>query len=299
MKPITIASLKDKFRKNYYDLLGKSADYGPFQQRIRHRHTTFWNARDAETVRNSAVSAGDPLEKWRDVEHWQRKLSNKRNSREFARMHGCRVPELYWGGREPEALDFSALPDRYVIRPTIGHSSGLVFLMDRGVNLMDKKAYSPGTVRGILKEALRQNADLEFLVEEFLRDERGEYRIPDDYKFYTFNGEVASIQVINRLGPAKGFDSCYDEHWNQIPNISTYYPQAETQPPPACLHELLQQAKLLSRSYGIFVRSDFYSTDKGPVFGEFTPTPGLGRTFTPAAEKLFVDYWEKYCPGMI
>ncbi|WP_345160825.1 ATP-grasp fold amidoligase family protein, partial [Pontibacter saemangeumensis] len=121
----------------------------------------------------------------------------------------------------------------------------------------------------------------------------------DDYKFYTFNGEVASIQVINRLGPAKGLTSCYDENWKLMPNVNTYYPQAETQPPPTCLHELLQQAKLLSRSYGIFVRIDFYATDKGAVFGEFTPTPFKGKFFTPEAEKSFINYWDRNCTGLI
>ena len=294
-----IAFLKDRFRSRYYALMGKADAYGPFHQRIKRRHSAFWKAADAEAIRNVQMAASDPLEKWQDVKDWQRRLSNKHNSREFAKLHGCRVPELYWRGREPEEIDFGALPEAFVIRPTIGHSSGLVFLMDGPLNLMDKKPYTSESVCGILQMALKQNSYLEFLVEEFLRDEQGKHRIPDDYKFYMFNGEVASIQVINRLGPSAGFDSCYDEDWNQIPNISTYYPQADYQQPPQCLPELLNQARLLSKSYKIFVRVDFYSTANGPVFGEFTPTPGLGRTFTPEAEKMFIAYWDKYCAGMM
>ncbi|WP_161890582.1 ATP-grasp fold amidoligase family protein [Pontibacter russatus] len=254
---------------------------------------------DAEAVRNSQMSASDALEKWQDVKNWQRKLSNKHNSREFAKMHGCRVPELYWRGREPKTTDFGALPETYVIRPTIGHSSGLVFLMDGPLNLMDQKTYTPESIRSTLQEALDQNPDLEFLVEEFLRDEKGEHRIPDDYKFYMFNGEVASIQVINRLGPSSGYTSCYDENWNLMPSVNTYYPQADYQQPPQCLQDMIAQARLLSKSYGIFARIDFYATDKGAVFGEFTPTPFKGKFFTPEAEKMFVDYWDKYCAGLV
>jgi hypothetical protein len=300
MKQLTITAIKNKLRKHYNELVRNPATYcGPFEQRIKQRHITFWSAPDAEDVRNTPMAATDPLAKWKDVYNWQRRLSNKHNAREFAKMHGCQVPELYWKGRDVHAINFDAFPERFVIRPTIGHSSDLVFLMDGWVNLMDKQAYSAESIREVLDKALQNNPYLEFLVEEFLRDEKGMHRIPDDYKFYMFNGHVSSIQVINRLGPASGFDSCYDENWKQIPNISTYYPQATYQQPPRCLPELLNQAKRLSKSYETFVRVDFYSTDKGPVFGEFTPTPGVGRTFTPEAEKMYITYWDRYCAGMI
>ena len=53
------------------------------------------------------------------------------------------------------------------------------------------------------------------------------------------------------------------------------------------------------QSYKIFIRIDFYATDKGAVFGEVTPTPSLGIGFTPFANKLLTKYWDKFCPGMI
>ena len=300
MKQLTIASIKDKLRKRYYALVGNpDGCYGPFEQRIKRRHKTFWSAPNAEAVRNTPMAVSDPLEEWKDVNNWQRKLSNKHNAREFAKMHGCRVPELYWRGRDHHRIDFGALPDRFVIRPTIGHSSGLVFLMDRRMNLMDRKTYTPENVQRILREALKQNPDLEFLVEEFLKDNSGKYRIPDDYKLYMFNGEVASIEVINRLSPKKGYSGFYDESWNQTEVLNTYYPEAAFQPPPACIEEMVGYAKKLSRAYGIFARIDFYATDKGAVFGEFTPTPSLGNGFTPAAEQTLVNYWDRYCKGMI
>ncbi|WP_439883556.1 ATP-grasp fold amidoligase family protein [Pontibacter sp. MBLB2868] len=150
-----------------------------------------------------------------------------------------------------------------------------------------------------LDAALEKDARLQFIVEEFLKSEQGDYVIPNDYKFYMFNGEIACIQVINRLSPNQGFTTCYDEHWNQIERINTYYPEGEYQEPPACLNEMIGYAKTLSQAYGIFVRIDFYATDKGACFGEFTPTPFMGKGFTPASEKMLVDYWDKYCPGMV
>lgn len=270
-----------------------------FSNLIKKRHKTFWSTVNAETVRNTKMNAIDPIEKWKDVKNWQRKLSNKFNSREFAVKHSCKVPQLYWRGRNSDSIDFDILPDQYVIRPTVGHSSGLVFLMNCSVNLMDGKTYSSEQIKEILKKALNQNIKLEFLVEEFLRTEDGVYKIPDDFKLYMFNGEVAAIQVINRLGPSKGRTLCYDESWQVMENVNTYYAKGNYQSPPKCLREMVEKAKELSKSYEIFVRIDFYATDKGAVFGEFTPTPFLGSNFTPFADRLFMDYWDKYCNDKI
>ncbi|MFD2513093.1 ATP-grasp fold amidoligase family protein [Pontibacter locisalis] len=272
---------------------------GEFYRRMKRRHRTFWEAPDAETIRNAPMDASDPMEKWRTSENWQRKLSNKYNSREFAKKHGCQVPQLYWKGRETEEIPFDRLPQQYVIRPTVGHSANLVFLMDHSVNLMDKRSYTREEITETLGKALAQNPYLEFLIEEFVRSEKGEYTIPDDYKVYTFGGEVACIQVINRLGRKEGLTSFYSESWDLLENMNTLYPETTYQQPPECLQEIIARAKELGRSYGIFVRIDFYATDKGAVFGEFTPTPGMGKGFSPYADRLFIGYWDRLCKGTV
>jgi hypothetical protein len=61
-----------------------------FSERIKRRHEVFWQDQNAEAVRNTIMHAHDPIEKWKDVTNWQRKLSNKYNSREFAVKHGCK-----------------------------------------------------------------------------------------------------------------------------------------------------------------------------------------------------------------
>lgn len=271
-----------------------------FASRIKHRHNTFWKSPDAEIVRNIAMSASEPLSKFTNVKHWQRKLSNKYNAREFARLHNCKVPGLYWKGKDIDTIDFAKLPQYFVIRPTIGHSCSLVFLMANGINLMDKKPYSPEDIKAILSQSLEQNKYLEFLIEEFIKTEESEYKIPDDYKIYIFNGEVAVIEVINRLSPTEGMLSCYDKNWNLIPNTAVNkFDQAPFQQPPRCFAEMMKQAKRLSKTYEIFVRIDFYASDKGAVFGEFTPTPGAANYLTHDAEKIFIRYWDTYCKGKI
>jgi hypothetical protein len=280
-------------------LVKKLINKQSFSDRIKKRHKIFWKAPNAEIVRNTIMDATDPIEKWKDVKNWQRKLSNKYNSREFAAKHNCKVAALYWKGRDYDSIDFDNLPDHYVIRPTIGHSSGLVFLMSHSTNLMDGKTYTKEDIKKVLAKALSENQRLAFLIEEFVRTEDGKYKIPDDYKLYTFKGEIACIQVINRLGPSKGYTTCYDKNWQIMENVNTYYPKGDYQQPPKYLQEMLKQAKELSKSYEIFVRIDFYATDKGAVFGEFTPTPFMGSCFTSAADKLFINYWDKLCKGKV
>ena len=97
-----------------------------------------------------------------------------------------------------------------------------------------------------------------------------------------FNGKVACIQVINRLNNSTGFTTWYNENWKQIPNLTTSYPDGKEQPAPKCLSEMTEAAVRLIKAYEIFSSVDFYATDKGAVFGEFTPIPAVGKGFTPA-----------------
>lgn len=276
-----------------------------FTKRIRLRYATFWgNDFSANVARLPLMHAEDPMSGWTAPEHWQRLLENKHNSREFAKKMGCRVPDLYWQGKDYSTLDFSSLPSQYVIRPTIGHSARSVYLMQGNLNLLDNLTYTQDDIVAEMAKVSAQNPDVAFLCEEFLADESGRYRIPDDYKFYMFNGEVACIQLINRWGPKqegiKGTVQYYDENWKLMDKIrKSAYTEGKYQQAPNCLPEMISFAKTLSKAYQIFVRVDLYATQKGAVFGEFCPTPARGYGFTPFGNKLLVNAWDKNCKGLI
>jgi hypothetical protein len=82
-------------------------------------------------------------------------------------------------------------------------------------------------------------------------------------------------------------------------NVNVYYPKGAYQQSPSCLKEMIKDAKALSKAYEIFARIDFYANPMGAVFGEFTPTPFLGKHFTSGGEKLFIAYWDKFFKGKI
>ena len=272
---------------------------GEFPARIRKRHHMFWSDPEAELVRNSKMHEGIPLDAWQDVPNWQRRLSNKYNAREFAKLLGCNVADLYWKGRDLSTLDFNSFPSQYVIRPTIGHGSKGVFIMNDGLNLFDQKRYTTEQISEQLQAELDKHLALEFLFEEFVRTESGEYEIPNDFKFLCFNGEVASVAVIDRISPKVGYSYFYDEHWNKMERLHHLYPGKDEPAKPKCFDQMLEQAKILSKVYGIFVRIDFFASDKGAVFCEFTPTPAMGRGFTKYGKRLLLKYWDRYCPEMI
>ncbi|QNL52034.1 hypothetical protein H8S90_10920 [Olivibacter sp. SDN3] len=291
--PVKLNQAMLKYIKNY---LGNSND---LTTKIMKRHRIFWEDPQAETVRNTRMSRLQPLATWKDVPNWQRKLSNKYNAREFAIKNDCKTADLYWKGSHVDQIDFESLPKHYVIRPTIGHNSNNVFIMKEGLNLFDNKYYTNEEIREYLKLTLSQQPAIEFLIEEFLQNETAEHQILTDYKFYCFNGHIASCHVINRLSPKSGFASFYDEHWNKMPTVHVGYPFKEWQEKPKCYEDMVSKVKQLSRAYEIFVRIDFYATAKGAVFGEFTPTPSLGNHFTSYGKRLLLQHWEAYCKGMI
>lgn len=272
---------------------------GEFTYRIKRRHSLLW--REAQPLKKTLLTRNHSLDDWRDEELWQRRLSNKLNAKEFASLNGCKTADLYWKGRDVENINFSSLPAHYVIRPARGCGSIGVFVMQHGVNLFDKKTYSPQQIVRALQQQVNKNPEQFMLVEEFLQNEDGEYKILDDYKFFCFNGKIASVGVINRLGPETGFVNYFDEHWNPMESIATPYPYPirPGQKKPKCFDEMVEQVKMLSKLYRIFVRLDFYATSKGAVFGEFTPTPNLGLGYTKYGHNLLVNYWDKYCKGQI
>ena len=283
----------------------QSAELTPFGERIRERHRVLWREdhpemHDAEVCRNELLSRDDPLSKWHCCELWQRKLSNKWNAREFAAKFGCRVPDLYWHGKDVTTLDVASLPSHYVARPTVGHSAGGVFVMAEGVNLMDGRAYSESDLKKRLARLVRKDARVTILVEELLKDEEGRYGLATDYKLLMFGRTVGAIGAIRRLSGEAVTKRYYTESWGQFdePIIVPIAGKARDHvvDPPLCLPDIVADAKRLGEAYEAFVRLDFYATDKGSVFGEFTPTPSLGNNFTDFASRHLLALWAEAYP---
>ncbi|MFI5403795.1 MAG: ATP-grasp fold amidoligase family protein [Planctomycetota bacterium] len=252
--------------------------------RLRERHT-FRKAADPESV-------------WRCCEHWQRTLVNKWNGREFARKHGARLPELYWRGRRIRKIPFESLPPRFVIRPVWGTLRRGVHVVADGRELLRDEPAAPSELKGRL---LRERGPLRvspILVEQFVATETGEYRLPVEYKCHTFGDTVAAVQVIERTGPLTGTHRYYTPAWEPFADLmNTAKPLAALREAPPCLREMLLLAVRLGRAVGTYMRIDFFSTDRGCVFNEFSSTPQVGNlTNTPFCDDLFGALWREKFP---
>jgi hypothetical protein len=252
--------------------------------------------------RRQLLSRDDPIEKWHKGKHWQRRLNNKWNSREFAVKHGFQVPELYWLGRNPANIPFTSLPPHYVIRRAWGAGSRDVYLMENGKDLLREKLLSNRDLVKSLKTGHSLFYRFPVLVEEFLKSPQGVYEPPAEFSFHMFAGELAIIVVQQGRQPGQGSSrlNFYTPDWKPLEHsLRIQNPQRTDFERPDCFDDMLECAEVLGRAYGTYVRVDLYPTDKGCVFGEFCSLPAQGSGFSEYADELLGTYWDQNCGEQI
>lgn len=123
------------------------------------------------------------------------------------------------------------------------------------------------------------------VAEELLLD--SSRSIPNDYKFFCFNGRVEIIQIdFDRFSNQKR--NLYDRDFNQL-NTTLLYPNYKGEvSKPENLHEAITVAENLSSELN-FVRVDLYLLNNRIYFGELTNYPGNGFVaFQPPAKEYEV-----------
>ena len=181
---------------------------------------------------------------------------------------------------DPNDIDFSTLPDKFVLK--CNHNSGLGMCICKDKSKLDiKKA------KAELKKGLRQNyylygrewpykdVERKIICEEYMEDEScNELK---DYKLWCFDGKVEVIltcaERFSKMGLRENF---YDSEWNLLDlrrpaHANTDYSVAK----PQCLDKMIAFAEQLSRGLP-FLRVDFYEVDKKLYFGELTFFPASG-----------------------
>ena len=122
------------------------------------------------------------------------------------------------------------------------------------------------------------------LIERLLHQNGSIGELPLDYKCYVFGGRITYVHVIKRLSPGcKDLQhACYDAQLSPIPTPPPATAASDCiQPPtPQQFNEMKRYCRQLGIFPTLFTRVDFYITDDGVVFGEFTPHPNAGKRFT-------------------
>ena len=231
---------------------------------------------------------------------WQGQLSEKSAGLLWAKQQGIQTPEILWSGEDlSEIPSLKDLPKRVVIKPSKGFSANNVLCLDNRVNVLDGVVWTDERIQHEFKsdDFLKRVKPI-WMVEEFLKPESWseDEKIPRDWKFYCFGEEIALIHVVLRNSTV---DKYANVHHYFSPDLRQFQRRICSSRPvpdeplffPECWDEMVNQVKMLGKKLGCFMRIDMYATDKGPVFGEFTPTPEGGEGYTEWADRYLATFW--------
>ena len=187
-------------------------------------------------------------------------------------------------------IDFSQLPDQFVLKSTNGGGgTGVVICKDK--SKLDKE-----TAKQLLDTSMNVSADMlqgewvykgikpRIIAEKFMAPVKNPAPADlPDYKFFCFNGEPKYCQVIRDRRSKETIDF-YDMEWKHQefvglnPNISNGIAPVEC---PKHFDEMKDICRKLVENIP-FVRVDLYVIDNKEYFGELTfyPNSGFGK-FTP------------------
>ncbi len=184
-----------------------------------------------------------------------------------------------------EDIDFSSLPERFVLKTTNGGGGGGVVIC-RNKNSMDRAAAAARlnvSLRSSIYRHLREwpykDVKPRILAEKFMVDESGELR---DYKFYCFNGEPKVFLVASeRFSGHRTYFDYFDMEGHHLPFTQGGMNNPVTPSLPSTFEEMKRVAGKLSQGLP-HVRIDLYSVNGRVYFGEYTFFDSSGfEKFTP------------------
>ena len=185
---------------------------------------------------------------------------------------------------EFEEIDFSLLPDSFVVKSTNG--CGQTVIITDGSRLNKNKLQK--TINSWLQSRYgftsgeRHYTDIKprIIIEELLPLRDG--RLPVDYKFYCFNGSVDYCLIVSDrkiLKEEYKLNLFGIPDWKEIENalLPVYKGNFSNLPNPEALGKMVDIASKLSEGHP-FVRIDLYEIEGKIYFGEMTFTPAACRT---------------------
>ena len=223
-----------------------------------------------------------------DTSEWTR-LADKVGVREEVEKYGYReyLPKLYGTWENAADIDFSVLPDSFVIKTNNGSATNIL--------VRDKSKINEDEIRTQLDKWMRIDYGYKtcqphysrikplILAEEFLVSDSNATEKSsslNDYKFYCVNGQpLYCIVYTDRVANSHDMKrTIYDMDWQLHQELlgKKAVPGPEIKRP-SSLEKMKEIAKALSLPHP-FVRVDFYEINGRPIVGEMTFTPGMQET---------------------
>ncbi|MEN2466405.1 ATP-grasp fold amidoligase family protein [Ornithinibacillus hominis] len=221
---------------------------------------------------------------------WQ--LDDKRNAYNF--MDKLNVP-IPWVAEDTYSI--STIPKRegIVIKPANGAGSRGVYLVYSTTDIFDiKRSRNVKSWEGLLESLAKDLSsgwveEDKWIIEELILENKDDKLPSRDIKFYCFYGRVGLILEISRYPELK---YCW---WTENgERVKTGKYTNDLFKGKGCTQAEVQLAKEISQLIPApFIRIDFLRSDKGLVFGEFTPKPGNYDEFDEATDKWLGDYFNE------
>lgn len=171
----------------------------------------------------------------------------------------------------PEDIDYSKLPEKFVLK--CNHNSGLGMYICN-----DKSKINVTEINRQLGKGLKQNFYLsgrewpyknikrKIICEAFLQEKNEKYL--KDYKFFCFNGEPRCMYIANDYVENTNTDF-YDMDFRKMDLYLEDFPSSKVIDKPIFFDEMKRIAKKLSENTK-FLRVDFYYVDGQIYVGEMT-----------------------------
>ena len=180
--------------------------------------------------------------------------------------------------KTPDEIDFSALPDRFVLK--CNHNSGRGMYICKDKSALDEKAVRKGLADGLKenyylhgREWPYKNVERRIIAEEFVEDEK--LRELRDYKFYSIGGKPRVIMINGGRAEGRTTADYFDTDFNTL-DFTWGYPHADALPEkPAGFEKMKELAAVLSAGVPE-LRVDFYEANGKIYFGELTFFDGSG-----------------------
>ena len=177
----------------------------------------------------------------------------------------------------PEEIDFSALPDKFVLKAN--HGCGYNYIVT-DKNKLDKDSLIKLANKWLSEDyALKYAFEMQYhnirrriIAEAYIENGNNDLY---DYKVWCFNGKAEYIMFLSNRKHGLTMDF-YDRNWNHL-DMTYNYPNSKVSiPKPKNLDELLDCAEKLAKGFP-HVRVDFYRLNDGKIyFGEMTFTSYSG-----------------------
>lgn len=209
---------------------------------------------------------------------------------------GDYLPQCYGFWENPDDIDFSRLPNQFVLKANNGCATVMIV---RDKNKLDEKKVKHQMKKWLKRPFGYIGAEKHYLsikpgilAEELLSQTEELNNVSPgsmvDFKIWCINGTPESVLVTYDRGNGSHKVALYDLDWNPTPhNLNEYKCEAQKRAPlfprPKHLDKMIDIAKKISKDFKE-ARIDFYETDKGIILGEITLTAGYGS--------LSLEYYE-------